>query len=84
MAMNYLRDNHPNRYSLLLSEGELLPTMHRVNEEANSRLDMITEQMLKNDPMTKPENTVKSFEQRKIIQLTAEEIVLYEIVFVQR
>lgn len=84
MAMNYLRDNYPNRYSLLLSEGELLPTMHRVDEEANSRFDMITEQMLKSDPILRPENTVERFEHLKVIQLVAEEIVLYEIVFVQR
>lgn len=34
MALSYLKENHPHRYSYLLMEGELLPIMHKVNEEA--------------------------------------------------
>ena len=41
MALSYLKENHPHRYTYLLMEGELLLTMHKVNEEAHNHLNTI-------------------------------------------
>ena len=84
MAMNYLRDNHPSRYSLLLSEGELLPMMHRVNEEAYDRLDTMMEQMLKTNQIPNQSNTMESYRHREMLKTTAEEIILHELIYIQR
>ncbi|WP_084757127.1 MULTISPECIES: TnpV protein [unclassified Clostridium] len=84
MALNYLKNNHQSRYSLLLAQGELMEKMHQVNEEAYQRLEVLMEQMLKTDPIMNPENTMESFKHRKRIKETAEEIVLHEIVYKMR
>ncbi|MFQ9978451.1 TnpV protein [Clostridium cadaveris] len=84
MALNYLKNNHQNRYSLLLAQGELMEKMHQVNEEAHQRLEILIEQMLKTDPIMNPENTMESFKRREKIKETAEEIVLHEIVYKMR
>jgi len=81
MRMNFLRKNHPNQYSLLLARGELMSKMHQTNEKAHQRLELITEQMLKTDPIPDQKNTMESFHHREKIRQTAEEIVLHEIVY---
>ncbi|MFC3923253.1 TnpV protein [Clostridium punense] len=81
MALNYLKENHPNRYSLLLAKGELMPTMHKVNKEAYGKLELIMEQILKTNPIKNPKNTMESFKYREQVKQTAEEIVLLEIVY---
>ncbi|OSA94620.1 UNVERIFIED_ORG: hypothetical protein B2H93_08160 [Clostridium botulinum] len=84
MAMNYLKNNHQSRYSLLLAQGELIEKMHQVNEEAYQRLEILMEQMLKTNPIQNPENTMENFKHREMIKETAEEIVLHEIVYKTR
>ncbi|WP_416232318.1 TnpV protein [Clostridium kluyveri] len=81
MALNYLKENHPNRYSLLLATGKLMPTMHKVNQEAYQKLELIIEQILKKNPVQNPETTVESFKYREQVKQTAEEIILLEIVY---
>jgi len=84
LALNHIRENHPNRYSVLLSEGELLPAMHKANEEAYERLDTIVNQMLQTDPIPEPEDTLENYRHRQKIHDTADEIVLNEMIFVPR
>ena len=84
MALSYLKEYHPHRYTYLLMEGELLPTMHRVNEEAHNYLNTIMEQMLKNDPIPDPSDTYRSYQHRMQLMATAEEITLAEIVYKPR
>src|SRR5665647_2808795 len=81
MAMTYLREEHQSRYSLLLSEGMLMETMHKVNKEAWERMELLQEQMLKVDPVINPNNTYQSYQHREMIRTRAEEIVLHEIVY---
>jgi len=84
MALNHISENYPTRYIVLLSEGELLPAMHKANEEAYERLDTIVNQMLQTDPILEMEDTIKSFRHRQKIHYTAEEIVLNEMILVPR
>uniref|UniRef100_UPI0036F2AB51 TnpV protein n=1 Tax=Clostridium faecium TaxID=2762223 RepID=UPI0036F2AB51 len=80
MAMRYLKENHPNRYSLLLMEGKLTDTMLKVNEEAYNKMDLLMEQMLKEDPITNPMNTMETYKKKEQKKMVAEEIILKEIV----
>ncbi|HAE60792.1 MAG TPA: TnpV protein [Eubacteriaceae bacterium] len=84
MAMNYLKEEHINRYNYLVTEGTLLPMMHQVNEEAWARMEILQEQMLQEEPLQNPTNTYQSYRHREMIRTRAEEIVLQEIIFKER
>ncbi|WP_416390144.1 TnpV protein [Tepidibacter hydrothermalis] len=84
MAMMYLKEEHPNRYSLLLSEGILMETMHKVNQQAWERMELLKNQMLKTDPIPNPKDTYQSYRHREMIRARAEELVLHEIVYKAR
>ncbi|WP_352168801.1 TnpV protein [Proteiniborus sp. MB09-C3] len=81
MALNYLKENHESRYSWLMIEGELMSLMHKVDEEAKLKLEVIEKQMLKKDPVSNPMDTYESYRHRDMIRREAEEIVLKEIVY---
>jgi len=84
MALNYLKQNHLYRFNQLQIEGELIPLMHQVNEEAYQKLEMLQEQMLKVNPIPNPEDTYQTYQHRDMIRTQAEEIVLREIVYQER
>lgn len=84
MALDYLKQNHLYRFSQLQMEGELIPLMHQVNEEAYQKLEMLQEQMLKANPIPNPEDTYQTYQHRDMIRTQAEEIVLKEIVYQER
>ncbi|NFH74456.1 TnpV protein [Clostridium botulinum] len=79
MALKYLKENHLNRYNLLLATGELMPIMHQVNEEAYNQLDLIMEQILKEEKINK-ESTMEVYKKRIQAKAIAEEIILKEII----
>lgn len=84
MALNHLKETYPIRFSKLLTEGELMPMMHKVNEEAYQMLETLSEQRLTKDPVPNPQDTFEGYRHRQMIKDTAEEIVLREIVFKRR
>ena len=53
MALEYLRENHPDRYTALKMDGSLMETMHRIQDEATEQIETMTQQMLKADPCRK-------------------------------
>ena len=81
IAMNYLKNEYPYRYSLLRAEGTLIETMYKVNEEAHKMMEALQEKMLAKDPIPYPENFYESYKHREMIRVMAEEIVLKEIVY---
>ena len=81
MALKYLKENHQSRYSLLLMEENLMDIMKQVNEEAYNKLDMLVDQMLKEDPIDNYRDTMETNKKKIQKQMIAEEIVLKEIVF---
>ncbi|MBF4692321.1 TnpV protein [Fusibacter sp. Q10-2] len=84
MAMNYLKEEHINRYNYLLTEGTLLPLMHQVNQQAWERMEMLQEQMLQKEPIQDPTNTYQAYRHREMIRTSVEEIVLREIIYKER
>jgi hypothetical protein len=83
-AMNYLKEEYSHRYSLLRAEGTLMEIMQKVNEEAQGRMEVLQEQMLKTDPIPNPQNFYESYKHREMIRTSAEEIVLHEIIYKAR
>uniref|UniRef100_UPI0038BCFA85 TnpV protein n=1 Tax=Maledivibacter halophilus TaxID=36842 RepID=UPI0038BCFA85 len=83
-AMNYLKEEHPYRFSLLRAEGILMETMYKVNQEAHQMMQLLQEQMLETEPIPNPENFYESYKHREMIRTRAEEMVLQQIVYQPR
>ena len=49
MALEYLRENHPERFTTLKMDGSLMEIMHRVQDEAMEKIEALTQQMLQQD-----------------------------------
>lgn len=81
MALNYLKEEYPYRYSLLRAEGKLIEIMYGVNQEAHKRLQFLQQQMLKTNPIPNTHNFYESYRHREMIRTQAEEIILHEIVY---
>jgi len=83
MALNHLKLNQPLIFSQTQLDGTLMRLMHQVDEAAHDRMEMLQEDMLKVDPVKKPEDTYESYRHRMMIRDRAEEVVLQEIIFVE-
>jgi hypothetical protein len=84
MALEYLRENHPDRYTALKMDGSLMEVMHRIQSEATEQIETMTQQMLKTDPLPETEDTLKRTRHYNSLKLSAEEIVIREIVLTPR
>ncbi|MNC52974.1 hypothetical protein D3C75_1023500 [compost metagenome] len=82
--MSYLRDNHPQRFQILLMQGILMETIHNVEQEALERMEQLTEQLLRLRPMPKTDDTLERTRHLNQIKSTAEELVLNDIVLKPR
>lgn len=83
MARDFFKENYPERYAEL-SASEVEKMFSDVNDEAKERLDFIVNQMLVKDPIKDPNNFMESYQHKEQIRRSAEEIVLNEIVYIQR
>ncbi|WP_081927279.1 TnpV protein [Pseudobacteroides cellulosolvens] len=81
MAMEYLKEQNPQRYMILKMDGTLMATMHRVQEEAVEKIEYITQQMLKSDPMPNTEDIMEKTRHMYSLRSAAEEIVLNELIY---
>ena len=84
MAMEYLKENHPNRYTALKMDGTLMEVMHTVQQTATEKIEEMTQEMLKKEPMPDTEDTMERTRHLNSLKLSAEEIVIKEIVLIPR
>lgn len=84
MALEYLKDNQPERYTILKMDGSLMEIMHRVQDEATEKIEALTQQMLQQDPMPQTEDILERTRHLKDLKLMAEETVLQTIVLIPR
>lgn len=84
MALEYLMENHPDRYTALKMDGSLMEKMHRVQKEASDRIETLTQQMLQDNPMPQTEGTMERTRHLNSLKRSAEETVLSEIVLIPR
>lgn len=75
MALEYLKDNQPERYTILKMDGSLMEVMHRVQDEAMEKIEALTQQMLQQEPMPQTEDTLTSSSDIKQKELLKHEIV---------
>ncbi len=84
MALEYLQENHPERYTVLKMDGSLMEVMHKVQTEATVKVEAMTQQMLEKDPLPQTEDTLERTRHYNSLKQTAEEIVVREILLVPR
>lgn len=84
MAMEYLHEQNPQRFSLLKMQGELMNLMYQVDEEAAQEIERITRSLLEKDPLPEMEDILEKTRHYNQHKLTAEEIVLREMVLIPR
>lgn len=84
MAIDYLHETDPQRFSSLKMQGVLISTMERVDEEAQTKLLDITKKLLEQDPVPKTDDILERTRHLNEKRGIAREIVLREIVLVRR
>ena len=80
IAMEYLRENHPERYRSLKRFGRLTEVLSPVNEEAYQMIDTMMEKYLETHKPKNQADTMEMWQIRQQGMMPAEEIVLHDIV----
>ena len=82
---NYLKEEHPARYSSLILKGQLWTYLADLNEQAEERLDLIMEQMKATEGVTeelKARNQLEWVGRMNNIRSRAEEIINSELIYI--
>lgn len=79
MYLNYLKDEHSERYAELRMSGELMSLIHKVNDATHEQIKELTCKLMNQYPSTT--DTMKKFRQRNTCQAMAEEIILKEFLY---
>lgn len=83
MCYKYLRDEHPDRFAVLRMEGELMPLLHNINDEAHQRIEWLTNELMKRYS-DGSYDTMVHFRRRNAVREVAEEVVIREFVLIPR
>lgn len=78
--MNFMKENHPDRYRHLLRFGKLMTKAIEIEEEAYQLLDSITEKYLKSHPPKDSSSTMEMWRLREEAKRMAEEVIFQDIV----
>ncbi len=79
MYLNYLKDEHHERYVELRMSGELMPLVHKVNDETHEQIKNLSGKLMKQYPNTS--DIMQKFRQRNTCRAMAEEIILKEFLY---
>ncbi len=78
--MNFMKENHPDRYRDLFRCGKLMTKATDVDEEAYQLLDSMTEKYLKSHPPKDSSSTMEMWRLREEAKRIAEEVIFQDIV----
>lgn len=84
MCLNFLKEEHPDRYAALFMDGELMPLMHRVNNEAHQQIEELTDKMIEKQGYSQSSDTMVMFRRRNCYKQVVEEVVIREFVLIPR
>ena len=79
----YMTENHPHRLSELVAQGKVNEVILQVDEQAEQRKEALIQQLLQTQPMPDTENTMERAAHMNMITLTAEELLLEEVLTVR-
>ena len=78
--MNFMKENHTDRYRHLIRFGKLMTKAIEIDEEAYQLLDSITENYLKSHPPKDSSSTMEMWRLREEAKRIAEEVIFQDIV----
>lgn len=78
--INFMKENHPDRYRHLFRFGKLRTKATEVDEEAYQLMDSMTEKYLKRHPPKDSSSTMEMWRLREEAKRIAEEIIFQDIV----
>lgn len=78
--MNFMKENHPDRYRHLLRFGKLMTKAIEIDEEAYQLLDSMTGNHLKSHLPKDPSSTMEIWRLREEAKRMAEEVIFQDIV----
>lgn len=78
--MEYMKENHPDRYRHLFRFEKLIKSAEEVNEEAYEMLDSIIAKYLEKHPPVDSNSTMEMWQIREQAKMMAEEIIVNDIV----
>jgi hypothetical protein len=84
MAMNYLHETNPQRFSVLKMTGKLMDMMVRVDEEATEMVEAIIQRLLRRTPTPQTDDILEKTRHFNTQRSVAEELVIHEMVLVAR
>ncbi len=84
MALSYLRDNYPDRYTALKMDGSLMEMMHRIQREATEQIERLTQQMLMDAPMPVTDDILERTRHLNDLKSMAEETILQSFALIER
>jgi len=85
VRLRYLKNHRSRLYTELLTSGMLNAHLHEIDEAANDRLEILTQQMAiaqSVDEQLKAENQMAWVQQMNNIRNKVEEIVMSEVIYV--
>lgn len=81
---DYMKSEHPQRLSELITLGQINEMIVRVDEEAEETKEALIQQLLEVQPMPETEDTLERAGHMEMITRQAEEIILNQIIYQPR
>ena len=82
MRQNYLKQHHPVLYNSMLLNGTLYPHLMEVEQTAESRMQQMMAELLKQNPAPdKAQNQLMWVQHMNSLKAQAEELVLTELIY---
>ena len=82
MYLTYLKAEYPERYTELRISGELMPLIHKVNDETHRQVKELCDDIMKQYPST--DDTMQKYKYLNTCIANAEEIVLKDYLYQTR
>lgn len=81
LRYKYLKENKPNLFSMLLSEGELMKHVIEIEKQAYERFERIQKEYLRRYPLPVDGNFMECYRIRQEAGDIANELVLKELIY---
>ena len=81
LAKKHLKEHNPVKYQSLILDGELMPYLQKIDEQARKMLLRLEEQYLKLHPMPVGDDFMARVQARQRARDYAEEIVFSELIY---
>ena len=80
-ALKHMQEHNQELYKDLQESGKLMNHLHQVEEDIFDMIELVESRLLKNDPISDPMDTYKTYQHKLMIRAQAEEIALCDLIY---